>query len=100
MMCTKGKTKTTKNKLLAAAVDLRHAYNRLQFKPLNKVLQYDVTLTLTRLFAAGSQETKVGMRPGSWSSTFNNKQWGFHEALLFSKFSETLYVKEMADLTS
>ena len=51
-------------------VDLKDAYNRVQFKLLMKLLrQYGVSLTLTRWLAAALQERKVAMRLGNWIST-------------------------------
>ena len=59
-----------KEQTLALAVDLEDAYNRVQFKLLMEhLVQYGVSLTLTRWFAAALQQRKVAMRLGNWIST-------------------------------
>ena len=56
-----------KEQTLAVAADLEDAYNRVQFKLLMELLvQYGVSLTLTRWLAAALQERKVAMRLGNW----------------------------------
>ena len=58
-----------KEQTLALVVDLENAYNREQFKLLMElVVQYDVSLTLTRWLAAALKERKVAMRLGNWIS--------------------------------
>ena len=55
---------------LAVAVDLKDTYSRVQFKLLMELLvQYDVSLTLTKWLAAALQERKVAIRFGNWIST-------------------------------
>ena len=55
-----------KEQTLAMAIDLEDAYNRVQFKVLMELLlQYGVSLMLTRWLAAALQERKVAMRLGN-----------------------------------
>ena len=55
-----------KEETLAVAVDLEDAYNRVQLKLLMElVVQYGVSLTLTRWLAAALQKRKVAMRLGN-----------------------------------
>ena len=59
-----------KEQTLALAVDLEDAYNRVQFKLLMELLvQYGVSLTLTRWPASALQERTVAMQLGNWIST-------------------------------
>ena len=54
---------------VAVATDLVDAYNRVQFKLLMDLLiQYRVSLTLTRWVAGALLERTVVMRLGNWSS--------------------------------
>ena len=62
-----------KEQTLVVVVDLKDAYNRVQFKLLMELLvQYGVSLTLTRWLVAALQERKVAMRLGNWISTTDN----------------------------
>ena len=58
-----------KKQTLAVAVDLDDAYTRVQFKLLMELVQYGVSLTLTKWLAAALQERKVAMRLGNCIST-------------------------------
>ena len=59
-----------KEQTQAVVVDMEDAYNSVQFKLLMELLvQYDVSLTITRWLAAALQERKVAMRIGNWIST-------------------------------
>ena len=52
-----------KEQTLAVAVNLKDAYNRVQFKLMMElIVQYGVSLTLTRWLAAALQERKFAMR--------------------------------------
>ena len=54
---------------MAVAVDLKDAYNRVQFKLLMDLLmQYGVSLTLTQWIAGALLERTVVMQLGNWSS--------------------------------
>ena len=59
-----------KEQTLAVAVDLEHAYNRVQLKLLlEHLVQYGVSLTLSRWLATALQERKIAKRLGNWIST-------------------------------
>ena len=63
------------------AVDLEDEYNRMQFKLLMELLvQYGISLTLTRWLAAALQKRKVAMRLGNWISTLQHLTMGLSQA--------------------
>lgn len=58
-----------KEQTLAVAIDLGDAYNRVQLKLLKDlILQYGVSLTLTRWTAEALSKRTMVMQLGSWSS--------------------------------
>ena len=62
-----------KEQTLAIAVDVEDAYNRVQFKLLMELLvQYGVSLMLTRWIEAALQERKVAIRLETGSPRPNN----------------------------
>ena len=82
-------------------VDLKDAYNRVQFKLLMKLLrQYGVSLTLTRWLAAALQERKVAMRLGNWISTPQQLTMGLPQGSPASPVLYNVYTKGLADLNS
>ena len=90
-----------KEQILAVAVDLEDAYNRVQFKLLIEILvQYGVSLTLTRWLAAALQERKVAMRLGNWISTPQQLTMGLPQGSPLSPVLYNVYTKGLADLNS
>ena len=58
-----------KEQTVVVAIDLEDAYNRVQFKLLMDLLiQYGVSLTLTRWAAGPLLESTVVMQLGNWRS--------------------------------
>ena len=90
-----------KKQTLAVAVDLEDAYNRVQFKLLMELLmQYGVSLTLTRWLAAALQERKVSMRLRYWISTPQQLTMGLPQGSSLSPVLYNAYTKGLADLNS
>ena len=90
-----------KEQTLAVAVDLKNAYNRVQFKLLMELLvQYGVSLTLTRWLAATLQERKVAMRLGHWISTPQKLTMGLPQGSPLSPVLYNVYTKGLADMNS
>ena len=90
-----------KEQTLAVAVDLEDAYNRVQFELLMELLvQYGVSLTLTRWLAAALQERKVAMRLGNWTSTPQQLTMGLPQGSPLSPVLYNVYTKGLADLNS
>ena len=90
-----------KEQTLAVAVDLEDAYNRVQFKLLMELLvQYGVSLMLTRWLAAALQERKVAMRLGNWISTPQQLTMGLPQGSPLSPVLYNVYTKGLADLNS
>ena len=74
MTCTKDFS--GKNKL-AVAIDFEDAYDRVQFKLLMDLLiQYGVSLTLTRCIAGALLERTVVTQLGDWSSALHQFTMG------------------------
>ena len=64
-----------KEQTVAVAIDLEDAYNKVQFKLLmNLLIQYGVSLTLTRWVAGALLERTVVMQLGNC-----NSQWANHK---------------------
>ena len=73
----------------------------MQFKLLIELLvQYEVSLKLTRWLAAASQERKVVMRLGNWISTPQQLTMGLPQGSPLSPVLYSVYTKGMADLKS
>ena len=87
----------TKEQTLAVAVDLEDAYNRVQFKLLMEILvQYGVSLTLTRWLAAALQERKIAMQLGNAPQPTVGLPQGFP----LSPVLYNIYTNGLADLNS
>ena len=82
-------------------VYLEDAYTRMQFKLLRELLvQYGVSLTLTRWFAAALQERKVAMRLGNWISTPQQLTMGLPQSSPLSPVFYNVYTNGLAGLNS
>ena len=64
------------------------------------LVQYGVSLTLTRWFAAALQERKVAMRLGNWISTPQQLAMGLSQGSPLSPVLYNVYTKGLADLNS
>ena len=90
-----------KEQTLAVAVDLEDAYNGVQFKLLMELLvQYGVSVTLTRWLAAALQERKVAMRLGNWISTPQQLTMGLPQGSPLSPVVCNVYTKGLVDMNS
>ena len=90
-----------KEQTLAVAVDLEDAYNTVQFKLLMELLvQYGISLTLTRWLTAALQEKKVAMRLGNWISKPQQLTMGLPQGSSLSSVLQNVYTKGLADLNS
>ena len=86
---------------LAVTVDLEDAYNRVEFKLLMELLvQYGVSLTLTRWLAAALQERKATVRLGNWISTPQQLTVGLPQGSRVSPVVYNVNTKELAGLNS
>ena len=88
-----------KEQTLAVAIDLEDAYNRVQVKLLMDLLvQYGVSLTLTRWIAAALLERTVVMQLGNWSSAAHQLTMGLPQGSPLSPVLYNVYTKGLADL--
>ena len=79
---------------------MEDAYSRVQFKQLIEILvQYGVSLTLTRWLAAAFWERKV-MRLGNWISTPPKLTIGLPQGFTLSPVLYNVCTKGLADLNS
>ena len=86
---------------LAVTVDLEDAYNRVEFKLLMELLvQYGVSLTLTRWLAAALQERKATVRLGNWISTPQQLTVGLPQGSRVSPVVYNVNTKGLAGLNS
>ena len=84
---------------MAVAVGLKDAYNRVQFKLLMDLLmQYGVSLTLTRWIAGALLERTMVMQLGNWSSAPHQLTMGLPQGLSLSPVVFNVYTKGLADL--
>ena len=88
-----------KNKTVAAAINPEDAYNIIQFKPLiDLLMQYGVSLTLTRWVAGALPERTVVMQLGNWSSAPHQLTTGPSQGSPLSPVLFNVYTKGLADL--
>ena len=81
------------------AVDLEDAYNKVQFKLLMDLLiQYGVSLTLTRWVAGALLERTVVMQLGNWNSAPHQLTMGLPQGSQLSPVLFNVYTKGLADL--
>ena len=86
------KDRDREEQTLTMAVDLEDACNRVHFKLLVELLvQYGVSLTLTRWLAATLQERKVAMRLGNWISTPHQLTMGLPQGFPLSPVLYNVY---------
>ena len=82
-------------------VDLEDGYKRVQFKRLMEPLvQYGVSLTLTRWLAAALQERMAALRLGNWKPTPQQLTMGLPQGSPLSQVLCNVYTKGLADLNS
>ena len=97
MTCSEGFQR--KEQAVAVAIDLKDAYNRVQFKLLMDLLmQYGVCLTLTRWIAGALLERTVVMQLGNWSSAPHQLTMGLPQGSPLSPVLFNVYTKGLADL--
>ena len=81
------------------AIDLEGAYNRVQFKLLMDLLvQYGLSLTLTRWIAGPLLERTVEMQLGKWSSAAHQLTMGLPQGSPVSPVLYNTYTKGLVDL--
>ena len=86
---------------VATVVDVEDAYNRMHFKQLVELLvQYGISLTLTRWLAAKLLERKVAMRLGNWISTPQQLIMRLPQGSSLSTVLNNVYTKGLADMSS
>ena len=86
---------------VATVIDVEDTYNRMQFKELVELLvQYGISLTLTRWLAAELQERKVAMRLGNWISTPQQLIMRLPQGSSLSTVLNNVYTKGLADMSS
>ena len=72
-----------KKQTVAVAISIKDAYNRVQFKLLvDLLIQYGVSLTLTRWVAGALLERTVVMQLGNWSSAPHQLTMGLPQGSL------------------
>ena len=68
-----------KEQTLAEAIDLEDTHNRVQFKlPMDLLVQYGVSLTLTRWIAGALLERTVVIQFGNWSYVTHQLTKAYH----------------------
>ena len=83
-----------KEQTLAVAIDLEDAYNRVQFRlPMDLLVQYGVSLTLTRWIAGALLERTVVVQLESWSSATHQLTMGLPHGSSLSAVLCTVYIK-------
>ena len=88
-----------KEQTVAVAIDLKDAYNRVQFKLLlDLLIQYGVSLTLTRWAAGTPRKRTVVMKLGNWSSAPHQFTMGLPQWSPLSPVFFNVYTKGLADL--
>ena len=88
-----------KEQTVAVAVDHEDAYNNVQFKLLvDLLIQYGVSLTLTRWVAGALLERTVVMQLGNWSSAPHQLTMGLLQGSQLSPVLFNVYIKGLADL--
>ena len=84
---------------MAVAVGLKDAYNRVQFKLLMDLLmQYGVSLTLTRWIAGALLERTMVMQLGNWSSAPHQLTVSLPQGSLILLVLFSVYTKGLAEL--
>ena len=87
-----------KEQTVVVAVDLEDAYNRVQFKLLMGLIQYGVSLTLTRWAAGALLERTVVMQLGNCSFALNQLTIDLPQGSPLSPVLFKVYTKGLADL--
>ena len=88
-----------KEPAVAVAIDLEDAYNRVQFKLLMDLLiQYGVSLTLTRWVVGALLESTVVTQLGNRSSAPHQFTMGLPQGSLILPVLFNIYTKGLADL--
>ena len=85
--------------IVAVASSLKDAYNRVQLKLLMDLLMnYGVSLTLTRWIAGAVLERTVVMQLGDWSSAPQHLMMGLPQGSPLSPVLYNIYTKSLADV--
>ena len=88
-----------KEQTVAVVISLEDAYNRVQFKLLmNLLIQYGVSLTLSRWIAGALLERTIVIQPGNWSSAPHQITMGLPQGSPLLPVHFNVYTKGMADL--
>ena len=88
-----------KEQTVAVVISLEDAYNRVQFKLLmNLLIQYGVSLTLSRWIAGALLERTIVIQPGNWSSAPHQITMGLPQGSTLLPVLFNVYTKGMADL--